>query len=183
MSWTVSSIIKTMLPILTVLTCIEISTGLVLSSYESTLFQYPSLLILVPVTIGTAGSLGSTLSARLSTSFHLGLLDFNISNYHLTGNILSTIALSITIFPFIGALSWISASVVFVSVLNITDVVIISTLSGIFLSIFASIVALAATYSAYRFKLDPDDVAIPFVTNLCDFFGIIILLALASFII
>ena len=56
-----------MLPVLLPLTVIEIGSGLVLGSFEATLLRYPSLLVLVPVTIGTAGNLGSILAARLST--------------------------------------------------------------------------------------------------------------------
>ena len=176
MTWSVRSITKTMLPVLAALTSLEISMGLVLSSFESTLFHYPTLLVLVPVIIGTAGSLGSILSARLSTAFHLGLLEFKASNYHLTGNILSTMALSITIFPLIGVATWAVSTIVFEPLLGLYQVVLITTLSGVLISIFTAIVALLTTYTSYLLKLDPDDVVIPTVTNLCDVFGILVLL-------
>jgi len=75
--WTVRGIMRTMLPILAVLTAVELGSGLVLDTFEDTLLRYPSLLVLVPVTIGMAGNLGSVLAARLSTAFHLGLLSFS----------------------------------------------------------------------------------------------------------
>ena len=181
MTWSVRSITKTMLPVLAVLTSLEISMGLVLSSFESTLFHYPTLLVLVPVTIGTAGSLGSILSARLSTAFHLGLLEFKASNYHLTGNILSTMALSITIFPLIGVATWVVSTIVFEPLLGLYQIVLITTLSGVLISIFIAIVALLTTYTSYLLKLDPDDVVIPIVTNLCDVFGILVLLTTIFF--
>ena len=183
MTWSMRSITKTMLPVLAVLTSIEIAMGLVLSSFESTLFQYPSLLVLVPVIIGTAGSLGSTLSARLSTAFHLGLLEFKFSNYHLTGNILSTMALSITIFPLIGAITWVVSTIVFEPLLGLSQIVLITTFSGILISIFTAIIALITTYSSYLLRLDPDDGVIPTVTNLCDVFGIFVLLTAIFFLI
>ena len=175
MTWSMRSITKTMLPVLAVLTSIEIAMGLVLSSFESTLFQYPSLLVLVPVIIGTAGSLGSTLSARLSTAFHLGLLEFKFSNYHLTGNILSTI------FPLIGVVTWVVSTIVFEPLLGLFQIVLITTFSGILISIFTALIALITTYSSYLLSLDPDDVVIPTVTNLCDVFGIFVLLTAIFF--
>ncbi|MFC6725978.1 magnesium transporter, partial [Halobium palmae] len=44
-------------------------------------------------------------------------------------------------------------------------------------SLLAVAVALAATYGAYRFGLDPDDVVIPVVTNVCDVLGVLVLFA------
>ena len=178
MTWSIRSIVKTMLPILAALTSLELAMGLVLSSFHSTLFYYPSLLILVPVIIGTAGSLGSTLSARLSTAFHLGLLEFRYDNHHLIGNILSTIALSITIFPLIGIATWAIATWAFEPILSPFQILSITTLSGLLISIFTVIVALVTTYGSYRLKLDPDDVVIPIVTNLSDVFGIFVFLAI-----
>ncbi|MEF8826548.1 MAG: magnesium transporter, partial [Halapricum sp.] len=95
-----------MLPILLVLTTIEIGSGLVLGSFETDLLRYPSLLILVPVTIGTAGNLGSILAARLSTAFHLGTLSFAPDDELLAGNALATVALALTVFPVVGGGAW-----------------------------------------------------------------------------
>ncbi len=44
--WTVRSIMRAMLPVLLALTMVEIGSGLVLGSFESTLLQYPTLLAL-----------------------------------------------------------------------------------------------------------------------------------------
>jgi len=41
--------------------------------------------------------------------------------------------------------------------------------------VLAVAVTLAATYAAYRFELDPDDVVIPVVTNACDVLGVLVL--------
>lgn len=164
-----------MLPVLVVLTIIEIGSGFVLGSFEEVLLENPSLLVLVPVTIGTAGNLGSILAARLSTAFHLGLLGFGSDDDMLVGNAIATVALALTLFPLVGAGAWILVELVVGAKLGAGTVVLVSLVSGALLSVLAVFVTVAATYAAYRFKLDPDDIVIPIVTNVCDVLGVVVL--------
>lgn len=164
-----------MLPILLVLTTIEIGSGLVLGSFEADLLRYPSLLILVPVTIGTAGNLGSVLAARLSTAFHLGTLSFAAGDERLLGNAVATIALALTVFPVIGIGAWGLGILTGGPALPVTTVLAVAVSSGAILSVLAVTVTVVATYVAYRIELDPDDVVIPVVTNVCDVLGVVVL--------
>ena len=175
MVWTVRGITRAMLPVLLVLTIVEIGSGLVLGAFETTLLRYPTLLVLVPVTIGTAGNLGSILAARLSTAFHLGLLDFSPADDRLAGNALATTALAVTLFPFVGVGAWALSALTGGSRLALGTVVTIATASGVSLAVLAVVVATVATYVAYRLGLDPDDVVIPVVTNTCDVLGVVVL--------
>ncbi|WP_144904858.1 magnesium transporter [Halobellus captivus] len=175
--WTVRAITRAMLPVLLVLTLVEIGSGLVLGQFEAQLLRYPSLLALVPVTIGTAGNLGSVLAARLSTSFHLGTLSFDIDDEHLVGNAAATFALALSIFPIVGVGAWGLTALVSGVRLSLWTVVAISVASGIALAVLVIVVTLSATYVAYRFSLDPDDVVIPVVTNTCDVLGVVVLFA------
>lgn len=177
MPWTVRGITRTLLPILLVLTLVEIGSGLVLGTFESTLLRYPSLLVLVPVTIGTAGNLGSILAARLSTAFHLGLLDFRPTDDELAGNALAIAGLAITVFPAIGIGAWGLSALTGGAALAIETVVLVAWLSGVVLAVVAIVVTFVATYTAYRLGLDPDDVVIPVVTNTCDVLGVVVLFA------
>jgi mgtE-like transporter len=173
--WTVRDITRAMLPVLLVLTIVEIGSGLVLGSFEAELLRYPSLLALVPVTIGTAGTLGSVLAARLSTAFHLGILSFERGDELLAGNAVATVALSLTVFPVVGAGAWGLTSLTVGTELPFPTVVLVSVVSGAVLAFVAIAVTLVATYAAYRFELDPDDVVIPVVTNACDVLGVLVL--------
>lgn len=175
MTWTVKGITRAMLPLLLVLTCVEIGSGLVLDTLESTFLRYPSLLVLVPVTIGTAGNLGSILAARLSTAFHLGLLTFEPSDDRLVGNAIATVILAVVLFPLIGAGAWGVSALTSGTHLLLSTVVVIAATSGVVLAMLAVIVTLLATYAAYHLELDPDDVVIPVVTNVCDVLGVIVL--------
>ncbi|ELZ57509.1 MULTISPECIES: magnesium transporter [unclassified Haloferax] len=179
--WTVRAITRAMLPVLLVLTLVELGSGLVLGSFEAQLFRYPSLLVLVPVTIGTAGNLGSVLAARLSTSFHLGTLSFSPRDDELAGNAVATLALAVTVFPVIGAGAWVATLLVSGDTsLALRKVVLVALSSGISLAVLAVVVTFSATYVAYRFGLDPDDVVIPVVTNLCDVLGVVVLFGVAQ---
>ena len=175
MAWTVREITRAMLPVLLVLTLVEIGSGLVLGSFESTLLAYPTLLVLVPVTIGTAGNLGSILAARLSTAFHLGLLSFSPVDDRLAGNAVATTALAVSVFPFVGAGAWALTTAAGAAQLELGTVVLVASASGVTLAVFAVVVAVVATYVAYRLGLDPDDVVIPVVTNTCDVLGVVVL--------
>jgi mgtE-like transporter len=174
-AWTVRAITRAMLPILLVLTLVEVGSGLVLGSFEATLLRSPSLLVLVPVTIGSAGNLGSVLAARLSTAFHLGTLRFDARDDVLLGNAVATLALALSIFPVIGAGAWLLADLTVGATLDVGTVVVVAVVSGFALGLLAVLVTLIATYGAYRFELDPDDVVIPVVTNVCDVLGVVVL--------
>ncbi len=164
-----------MLPVLLALTTVELASGLVLDTFQSTLLRYPSLLVLVPVTIGMAGNLGSILAARLSTAFHLGLLDFAPDDDLLLGNAVATVALSLTLFPLVGAGAWLIQTFLAGTALGFLTVVAVAAVSGAVLALLAIVVTLVATYAAYRLELDPDDVVIPVVTNTCDVLGVLVL--------
>ena len=183
MVWTVRGISRAMLPVLLALTLVEIGSGLVLGAFESTLLAYPSLLVLVPVTIGTAGNLGSVLAARLSTAFHLGLLAFSAADDRLAGNALAVVALAATLFPIVGAGAWGLVALTVGSSLPLGTVVLVATASGLALAVVAVAVALVATYAAYRLGLDPDDVVVPVVTNTCDVLGVVVLFVVVALVV
>lgn len=173
--WSVRAITRAMFPLLVVLAVVEVGSGLVLDSFEAQLFRYPSLLVLVPVMIGTGGNLGSILAARFSTAFHLGTLSFDAEDDELVGNAVATVALAATVFPLVGAGAWALSVATGSARLFVGTVVAVSVLSGVVLAVLAVAVTIVATYAAYRFELDPDDVVIPVVTNVCDVLGVVVL--------
>ena len=175
--WTVRAISRAMLPVLLVLTLVEVGSGLVLGRFEAQLLRYPALLVLVPVTIGTAGNLGSILAARLSTAFHLGTLSFDPSDEALGGNAVATVALAVTLFPVVGVGAWGLTALVGGVRLSPGTVVTIALASGVGLALLAVAVTVTVTYVAYRLELDPDDIVIPVVTNVCDVLGVVVLFA------
>lgn len=173
--WSVRAITRATLPVLLALTLVEVGSGLVLGRFETTLLEFPTLLVLVPVTIGTAGNLGSILASRLSTAFHLGTLSFSPGDEELAGNAVATVALALTLFPLVGTGAWVLAGLTGGNSLALTTVLAVAVTSGIALAVLAVVVTVTITYLAYRLELDPDDVVIPAVTNTCDVLGVVVL--------
>ena len=178
--WTFRGILRATLPLLLVLTVVAVGSGLVLGEFEEALYEHPSLLVLVPVTIGTAGSLGSLLASRLSTAFHLGTLSFSPDDEHLVGHTLATILLAISVFPAVGAGAWATGAVRGGADLALGTVLAIATGSGAALAVLTVAVSLAPTSAAYVLGLDPDDVVIPVVTVTCDVLGVVVLFVMVS---
>jgi len=173
--WRVWPITRAMLPVLLALTVVELGSGLVLQSFEARLLAAPSLLVLVPVTIGTAGNLGSILAARLSTAVHLGTVAFAPDDDVLVGNGIATLGLALSVFPIVGVGAWGLAALTTGAVLPLETVVAVAVTSGAALAVLAVLVTVVTTYAAYRLELDPDDVVIPVVTNVCDVLGVVVL--------
>lgn len=174
--WSIEGIVAATLPLLTVLTVVELWGGLFLDASQAVLTTYPSLLTLVPGIIAVAGNLGSVLASRLSTAFHLGTLSFSPTDEALAGNAAATLALAGTLFPAVGAGAWFARYALGDVVLPAMTVVLIAAVSGLLLAVVAVCIATAATYTAYRLKLDPDDVVIPVVTTTCDVLGVVVFL-------
>jgi mgtE-like transporter len=181
--WSVRSITRALLPVLLVLTALELLSGLTLESFEATLLRYPSLLVLAPAVIGTAGNLGSILSARLATAFHLGLLSFDPGDERLGGNAVATVLLAVTVFPLVGAGAWLVVRLTGQVQLAPWTVDAVPVTSGVVLAVLAVVVTFVAAYGAYRLELDPDDVVIPTVTNVCDVLGVVVLLVVSQLVV
>lgn len=180
-TWRVRAIVGTMIPILIVLSLLEMGSGFVLQELERTFLGSPTLLVLVPVMIGMGGNLGSILSSRLSTRLHLGTLEFNPMNPVILGNVAAVLMLALTMFTALGFLAYLVAlpPLRVGGGLSLQETLVISVGSGMLLAGVAVALSVTATYASYRLGLDPDDTTIPVVTNLCDILGVVILAGVA----
>jgi hypothetical protein len=122
-------------------------------------------------------NLGSILAARTATAFHLGTLSLTASDDRLLGNSLLTLVLAASVFPLVGAGSWLLTWAIGQPTLDLRTVVLVATLSGLVLALLSISVTFVATYLAYRLQLDPDDIVIPVVTNVGDVLGVLVLFA------
>jgi mgtE-like transporter len=163
-----------MFPILLVLSVLEMGSGYVLETLESTYLENPTLFVLVPVMIGMGGNLGSIFSSRLSTRLHLGTLSFDIRDPILWTNILAILGLAVTIFTLLGIAAYLIGQFL-ITPMAFSDLLILSLTSGMILAVTAIVLSFTATYISYQHGLDPDDTTIPVVTNLCDILGVVIL--------
>ncbi|QCS43999.1 magnesium transporter [Natrinema versiforme] len=172
--WSVRSIVTTLVPLLAVLSVLQMVSGTVLESYEEQLLKNPALLVLVPVMIGTAGNLGSIMCARLSTQLHLGTLEFSPSNPNIRANVGAVLGLAATVFVLLGLASW-GIGRALGGTLGLGTLLLITMVSGMLLAVWVVVVSSVSVYASYRLGYDPDDTTIPVVTNVCDITGVLIL--------
>jgi len=180
--WSVRSIVVTMMPILVVLSMLEMGSGYVLHELERTFLDRPTLLVLVPVMIAMGGNLGAILSSRLSTRLHLGTLEFSPRDPTILTNVVAVLGLAATVFAALGVSAYLLTLVPVVEIgggMTLRETVTVSFVSGMALALVAVLLSISATYVSYRLGLDPDDTTIPVVTNLCDILGVVILAVVA----
>ncbi|MFB6221207.1 MAG: magnesium transporter [Halolamina sp.] len=174
--------VTTMIPLLVALSVLQMVSGSVLEQYEEVLLTYPALLILVPVQIGTAGNLGSIMCSRLSTGLHLGTFELSVDNPGVRANSGAVAGLGLTVYTLVGIGAWAIAQALGGS-LELVQVMTISLVSGMLLVLFVIGVSLAAVSASYRWGYNPDDTAIPVVTNVCDITGVLILFGVVSLVV
>ncbi len=177
-TWTVRSIVATMFPLLVALSLLEMGSGFVLEELEATYLDNPTLLVLVPVMIGMGGNLGAILSARLSTSLHLGTISFDPRDGTLRTNVAAVLSMAATVFVLLGLAAWVVGHLV-AAPMGLSTVLTITVVSGLSLTAVVIVLSVSATYVSYRLGLDPDDTTIPVVTNVGDVLGVIILSGVA----
>ena len=177
-SWDAGHIVRTMFPLLIVLSVIVLWAGISLNDADALLDQYGLLAIMVPAMIGMGGNLGSILSARLTTRLHLGTTTFDPTDRVLWANVAGVFALAATVFSTLAVGVWLIGQVVGTG-LTLWQLFVISLGSGLAIAAVAVVASVVATYGSYRLGVDPDDTTIPIVTNVVDVFGMVIFLAVS----
>lgn len=178
-AWRVRAIVVTMLPLLLALSLVELGSGVVLDAVQDTYLARPTLLVILPVMIAMGGNLGAILSSRLSTMLHLGTIDLAVTDRGIWGVVAGIVALAATVFAALGVAATAIGRLAGGS-MSLAATLAITMTSGMVLAGIVIAVSLAATYAAYRYGADPDDVVVPIVTNVCDVSGILVLTAVVS---
>lgn len=181
-TWSTRSIVRTMFPLLLVLSAVVLWAGIALEGAEALLDRYGILAVMVPTMIGTGGNLGAILSSRLTTRFHLGVTEIDPSDRTLWANVLAVFALALTVFTLLAVGSYVIGRAVGTD-LTLTVLLTISLVSGIVIALLAIAFSVLATYGSYRLGVDPDDTTIPIVTNLIDVVGVVVFLAVSTLVV
>ena len=174
----VRRIVRESFIVLTFAATVSVLAGIVLESRSELFTAIPALLVLFPPFVAMFGSLGGILSSRLTSKLHLGLL----SPRAFPGKIAAldfsvTYLFTAVIFAFVGAATWILASVLGLDAPSLGQLVGISLIGGLMGTTLLSAVSYTAATATFRFGLDPDNHAIPIVTSVMDFLGMLCLVA------
>lgn len=165
-----------MLPLLFVLSLLEIGGGLFLEQFKASLLNNSALLIILPVMIGMGGNLGSIVAARISTKLHLGTMEVSLRDKTVMSNGVSAVALAGTLSVVVSMTAHLIGNVYGDGGMTFLSLLSVTMASGITLAVLVVFVATSVTIFSYRHGVDPDDTAIPVVTNICDIMGVLILI-------
>lgn len=162
--------------VLTAAAAVSIMAGLVIEGRSDIFLSTPTLLVLFPAFVAMFGSLGGILSSRLTSKLHLGAIEPRVLPGKMAAlDFTVTYLLALIIFAFIGVAGWLAATVIGLSPPSMLTLVSVMVLGGIIGTAFLTIVAYTAATATYRFGLDPDNHAIPIVTSVMDFVGMLCL--------
>ena len=165
--------------------CAFLSTlaGSVLDKNLQFIGIFPLLLVLSPLFNAENGNIGSILSARISTSFHLGRAEITfLPKRDIIKEFTYTFVITFLLFPILAILAY---TISFFANIPAMDLLILFKIS-IFVAIISSFASMLTsyylTYFSIKTNIDPDNVVIPLLTSVMDIASVSILITVASFI-
>lgn len=162
--------------VLTFAAAVSVLAGIVLESRADVIDG--AFLILFPPFIAMFGSLGGVLSSRLTSQLHLGVLEPRVVPGRVAAlNFSMTYLFAVIIYVLIGVAAWGAAVVLGIPTPGAPTMAAISLVGGLLGTTVLAAVAYTASTATYRFGLDPDNHAIPIVTSVMDFLGMLCLVA------
>ena len=160
------------LPVLVLAGTIDVVAGLTIEKRFSSFLVYPALLVLVPPFLEDSGSLGSILSARVSTKLHLDTLVPGRGSLRSVGeDFLLIYMYAVPVFFLLGVSADIAAAVVGLKSPGSVEMIALSMIAGFIATTFAVLVGFYGAVAAHRLGLDPDNHGIPIVTSSLDLLG------------
>jgi mgtE-like transporter len=178
-SWRWQTIVHNMFPLLVGLSIVVLWAGFTLEGAEEMLTEFALLAVMVPTMVDMGGNLGAILSSRLSTRFHLGQTSLDPRDRVLLANVAAILALAATIFTALAVGAFVLGQVIGAQ-LTLAELLVISLVSGMSVSVIAVVFSFVTTYISYRVGIDPDDTTIPIVTNVVDVFGMVIFVSVST---
>ena len=159
-------------PILLVAGSLSLIAGIVLERSIDRFLTYSVLIVVLPGYLSTAGALGGSLSNRLSTKVHLGLVEAaRIPRGDARDDIRITFALALPIFVFLALLGGTLGVAAGRSSPGLFHLMAVAATGGLVATAFVAIVAYYGTFAAVRFGLDPDSHGVPLVSASLDVVG------------
>lgn len=155
--------------------------GLLLASYLEKLTIVPGLFILLPGFLEMRGNISGSLSGRLSSGLFLGAVKPHIKHQSmLTGNVMASFGLAITVSFALGLLAYFLSGAIF----GVSDPSIIAI--ALFAGLLSNAIEIPATvltvFWLFRHGHDPNDIMGPYVTTVGDIVSILALLTAVAII-
>jgi mgtE-like transporter len=166
------TIIRESLPVLVVGILLDLVAGVTVEGQLVSFAIFPALLVLLPAFLALSGALGGTLSSRLSTQLHLGMITpTRFPEGGAREDVVSSLVLAFPIFGICGLLSHGLAVASNLASPGVLWMIASAMVAGIIATGLASLVAYYSTIASVRAGLDPDTYGIPLVTSTLDVLG------------
>jgi mgtE-like transporter len=165
-------IVRESFPVLIVAIVLSTLAGMVLQSQVDILEALPTLFLMQPAFVSSAGALGGILAGRVATNLHLGVVEPTLvpgREVRRDTSFLFGIAAPVFLFNAVGAYvvsSWQGPTAPALGWTVLTCV-----LAATFTMAFVVAVGYYATIGAWRVEVDPDSYGTPVVTSAVDFVG------------
>ncbi len=155
---------------------VSVLAGAVLEGRDDIFLAIPALLLLFPPFVAVFGSLGGILASRLTSRLHLGLLPPTVRpNRAIALEASLTFLFALGVYLYVGAATWGLARALGIASPSLLELIGVAVVGGLMGTALLVLVATTAATATYRLGLDPDNHAIPVVTSVMDFLGMLCL--------
>lgn len=142
---------------------------------------FPLLLVLSPLFNAENGNIGSILSARISTSFHLGQAEITfLPKLRILKEFAYTFLITIILFPILAIIAFGMSTLLNIPQMNFLVILEVSILVAIASSFASMMTSYYLTYFSIKTNIDPDNVVIPLLTSVMDIATVSILFLVAT---
>ena len=160
------------LPILFATGILLVIAGVVVEHELAAFAANRAMLVLVPACLATAGAIGGILSGRLSSKFHLGVIEPTvIPGRPARRDLIAGLTFALPVLLLNGFLAHLVSWVFGFESPGITSLVLISTIGGLIATVLAGAIGYYGTALAVRAGVDPDTYGMPLVTSSVDLGG------------
>lgn len=177
-----SKIYKESTPVILMTTIAEIFAGLILAKSEDLILLIPGLIIIIPGMMESRGNIVTSLSQRMGTSVHLGIVKWELGiNKEITTNFYATMILNILVALIMGILGYVSAVFLGIEHISLLGFVVATMFMAVIMGFILTILTIVTVLASHKFKLDPDNVTVPIVATLGDIATVGFLIVLIKF--
>lgn len=177
--WSRRSLLTTMrqvlgesLPILFATGILLVIAGVVIEHELATFAANRAVLVLVPACLAAAGAIGGILSGRLSSKFHLGVIEPTaIPGRPARRDLIAGLAFALPVFIFNGLLAAGVSTLFGFESPGLVSLLWISVIGGSIATLLAGAIGYYGTALAVRGGVDPDTYGMPLVTSSVDLGG------------
>ena len=178
---TIRRLVRESVVVLTGAALVSVLAGAVLEGRNDLFLAVPVLLLLFPPFVAVFGSLGGILSSRLTSKLHLGLVTPSTRpGAEVWLEVSMTFLFALGVYLYVGVSAWLLGTALGVTTPGLGQLVGVAVVGGLLGTAFLAVVATTAATATYRLGLDPDNHAIPIVTSVMDFIGMLCLVGAVS---